>query len=123
MFNRAATISRSSIEQTSLSAQQQQARGRADQSGSDVTLPTIEFQYRPANTQREILEPRGNTTTTTSSPQHCCIRAPAMSSLILVVFVIQLAIHLISTFGGQAINDLVLPTIHICDAAESDLSL
>jgi hypothetical protein len=30
-----------------------------------------------------------------------------MPSLILLVFVIQLAIHLISTFGGQAINDLV----------------
>jgi hypothetical protein len=30
-----------------------------------------------------------------------------MPSLILVVFVIQLALHLISTFGGQAINDLV----------------
>jgi hypothetical protein len=31
----------------------------------------------------------------------------SMPSLILLVFVIQLAIHLISTFGGQAINDLV----------------
>ncbi|GAB7334970.1 hypothetical protein MBLNU13_g06841t2 [Cladosporium sp. NU13] len=30
-----------------------------------------------------------------------------MPSLILVVFVIQLAIHMISTFGGQAINDLL----------------
>jgi hypothetical protein len=30
-----------------------------------------------------------------------------MPSLILLVFIIQLAIHLISTFGGQAINDLV----------------
>jgi hypothetical protein len=30
-----------------------------------------------------------------------------MPSIILLVFVIQLAIHLISTFGGQAINDLV----------------
>jgi len=30
-----------------------------------------------------------------------------MPSLILVVFLIQLAIHLVSTFGGQAINDLV----------------
>ena len=30
-----------------------------------------------------------------------------MPSLILLVFVIQLAIHLVSTFGGQAINDLV----------------
>jgi hypothetical protein len=30
-----------------------------------------------------------------------------MPSLILVVFVIQLALHLISTFGGQPINDLV----------------
>ena len=30
-----------------------------------------------------------------------------LPSLILLVFVIQLAIHLISTFGGQAINDLV----------------
>ncbi|KAM0715484.1 hypothetical protein Q7P37_008982 [Cladosporium fusiforme] len=30
-----------------------------------------------------------------------------MPSLILVVFVIQLAIHLVSTFGGQAINDLL----------------
>ena len=31
----------------------------------------------------------------------------SMPSLILVVFLIQLAIHLVSTFGGQAINDLV----------------
>lgn len=30
-----------------------------------------------------------------------------MPSLILVVFVLQLIIHLISTFGGQTINDLV----------------
>lgn len=30
-----------------------------------------------------------------------------MPSLILVVFVIQLLIHLVSTFGGQTINDLV----------------
>ena len=33
-------------------------------------------------------------------------------SLILLVFVIQLAIHLISTFGGQAINDLVYTYSH-----------
>jgi hypothetical protein len=33
-----------------------------------------------------------------------------LPSLILLVFVIQLAIHLISTFGGQAINDLVYST-------------
>lgn len=32
---------------------------------------------------------------------------PNMPSLILLVFAIQLAIHLISTFGGQTINDLV----------------
>jgi hypothetical protein len=36
----------------------------------------------------------------------------SMPSLILVVFVIQLAIHLISTFGGQAINDLVYSYSH-----------
>jgi hypothetical protein len=37
-----------------------------------------------------------------------------MPSLILVVFVIQLALHLISTFGGQPINDLVpLTTISV----------
>jgi hypothetical protein len=35
-----------------------------------------------------------------------------LPSLILLVFVIQLAIHLISTFGGQAINDLVYTYSH-----------
>lgn len=33
-----------------------------------------------------------------------------MPSLILVVFILQLIIHLISTFGGQTINDLVNAT-------------
>jgi hypothetical protein len=38
------------------------------------------------------------------------VHAPTMPSLILVVFAIQLALHLISTFGGQGINDLVSVT-------------
>lgn len=33
-----------------------------------------------------------------------------MPSLILVVFIFQLLIHLVSTFGGQTINDLVRKT-------------
>ena len=113
MYNRAVTISLTSIEQTSLKHSSRRGagdsgQGRADQTGSDVTLPTIEFQFSTGQStvNSEIVEPLDNTTI--SSPQYCSARTPAMPSLILVVFVIQLAIHLISTFGGQAINDLVL---------------
>ena len=122
MYNRAVTISLTSIEQTSLKHSSRRGagdgdsgQGRADQTGSDVTLPTIEFQFSTGQStvNSEIVEPHDNTTTS-SSPRYCSARTPAMPSLILVVFVIQLAIHLISTFGGQAIIDLVpLNTSHI----------
>lgn len=44
-------------------------------------------------------------------PTYRVVQTPSMPSLILVVFILQLIIHLISTFGGQTINDLVWPPI------------
>jgi hypothetical protein len=106
VINSAATISRIASKQASQHSSRRGAgdssQGRADQSGSDVTLPTIEFQYSPVNSQ-----PRYLSHTTTPILADCGVRTPVMPSLILVVFVIQLALHLISTFGGQPINDLV----------------
>jgi len=32
-----------------------------------------------------------------------------MPSILVVVFILQLAIHLVNTVGAQAINDLVIP--------------
>lgn len=48
-----------------------------------------------------------------------------MASVLLVVFLLQLAIHLLNTFGAQTINELLwtlytaLPTPQSKDAAES----
>lgn len=36
-----------------------------------------------------------------------------MPSLLLAVFLVQLAIHLINTFGAAALNNLVRPPIHL----------
>jgi len=32
-----------------------------------------------------------------------------MPSILVIVFILQLAIHLVNTVGAQAINDLVIP--------------
>ena len=113
VINRAVTISRSSTKQTSLAAQQQQqARGRgqiraADQCGSRRHIADHRISVQASQQSTGILY---LSLTTTPPLADRGVRKPVMPSLILVVFVIQLALHLISTFGGQPINDLVLLT-------------
>jgi len=92
------------MHQASTTAAAAAGQGKSvSQSGSDVTLPTIEFQEQSTGIASRQHQHR-------QSRILRCLKN-TMPSLILVVFVIQLALHLISTFGGQPINDLVPLTI------------
>lgn len=49
-------------------------------------------------------------------------RFATMPSILVIVFFLQLAIHLVNTVGAQAINDLVIPPTNLLsDSASSQI--
>ena len=83
------------------------SRGAASTSQQGVAAAdefqrTVNIDYAPVNNKDQTVDSRVQSSAAMFT----------LPSLILLVFVIQLAIHLISTFGGQAINDLVYTYSH-----------